>query len=874
MTGDVTRDTFDPARQFSAVRHQQGRVLLDSDWNEQRDIELHASRAALRHAIGDAGGPAGGSGFALSTSDGGASLAYGPGTYYVGGVRVETEGGTVPDLPVADGRYLVHVDVWERYVGAVEEPSIREVALGGPDTTGRSLVTHRVRLVPLPAGGSPPACDTPLTEWDLLAAGSTGTLAVRVEPSTATTDPCDVPESAGYTGLENQLIRVQVHEGNFDASAPGGVGVVAPTFLWARDNGSRVGSWSLPVPAAVPGSGPVVPVERLGAGGTEGFVAGGWVELTNDEPQEAGTPGVLAQVDAIVADGLELVDQAGLTATLTTLHGEGGHPLVRSWDSQGSQALAAGTWTDLHDGSGSDGIQVRFDTGRSWRSGDHWLITARTAILPGTLDRQIAWPVDGADNPLSLPPHGPVHHVARLGFATRTAGTWGVVSCHEEFAPLTDLISFSGRGGDGQQAPPAHWLVAPLRVGASHGSIPLAGREVRFTVAEGGGGIALTPPAPDTSTEPVTAVQVSTSTDADGLAWVWWRLGPGSDPESLGDRFGQGDLQEVVAELIAPDGSTALLRTSFYARAVAPLVLVGAGGDAQIGWPGETLEIAPRARVSSGSRPAAGQHVEFEVVNTMDDGTALDEFTGGSIHATTGGVSTRPWPGGSRAIAAVVMTDSEGVAQVQWRLGTEVGLPVQRLYAHLLDDAGQRTGHHTFFTAHLAIADEVLWRPCEQLAPFLPSMGKEKLTVQDALDAFCSLFVAGAGGRLRWPDRESQPINISSLVSLSDPPTVVVELPGELDPPPTAVRSTLLEVSVLTPEVGLRQRQVVDGAVRVRRVRGHTQVEWSMSTKARAALTPVVRSTGEVTALVTLRPAVFGRSAFLTEWSGVFRIGA
>lgn len=865
MTGDFTRDTFDPGKQRSAVRHQQGRVLLDADWNEQRDIELHGARSALRHTIGDAGGPAGASGFALSAAGGGASVAYGPGTYYVDGVRVETAGGVVPELPGTDGRYLVYLDVWERHVSAVEDPAIREVALGGPDTTGRSVVTHRVRLVPLPAGGPPPSCDDPLAAWDLIAAGSTGSLAVRVEPSSATTDPCDVPENAGYKGLENQLIRVQVHQGNFDPNAPGGIGAGAPTFVWARDNASRIGSWSPP-------TGLVVPVERLGPGGTDGFVAGGWVELTNDARGEAGRPGLLAQVDAVVADGLELVSQPGLAATLTALHAEGGHPLVRAWDSPGPQPLAAGTWLDLSDASGSDGIQVRFGTGRSWRSGDHWLVAARTAILPGTTDRHVDWPQDAGGNPLPLPARGPIHRVARLGFATRTGGTWGAVQCHEEFAPLTDLISFSGRGGDGQHAPPGHWLVAPLRVGASHGSIPLTGREVRFRLTEGGGGLAATAPAEDTSTEPATAIQVSTTTDADGLARVWWRLGPGSDPEPPGDRFAQGDLQEVVAELVAPDGTTSQLETRFYARAVSPLVLVAAGGDGQLGWPGETLEIAPRARVSAGSRAAAGQLVEFEVASTMDDGTALDEFTGGSIHASAGAVSTRPWPGGSRAIGAVVTTDAEGVAQVQWRLGTDVRLPVQRIFAHLLDVAGDRTGHHTIFTAHLAVADEVLWRPCERLAPYLPSPETGQLTVQDALDTFCDLFAAGAGGRLRWPDGRSEPLNISSVVSLGDLPTVVLEMPGELEAPPSAVRSTLLEVSVLPPgRTGLRQRQVVDGVVRVRRVRGRTQVEWTMSDEARAQITRVV-ATGELPALVTLRPALFGRSTLFTEWSGAFRL--
>ncbi len=42
--GDFTRDTFDPFRHFSRVLMQQGRVQLDSDWNEQVSILTHYFR--------------------------------------------------------------------------------------------------------------------------------------------------------------------------------------------------------------------------------------------------------------------------------------------------------------------------------------------------------------------------------------------------------------------------------------------------------------------------------------------------------------------------------------------------------------------------------------------------------------------------------------------------------------------------------------------------------------------------------------------------------------------------------------------------------------------------------------------------------------
>ena len=38
MRGDFTRDSFNPAKAYTRVLMQQGRVQLDADWNEQNSI--------------------------------------------------------------------------------------------------------------------------------------------------------------------------------------------------------------------------------------------------------------------------------------------------------------------------------------------------------------------------------------------------------------------------------------------------------------------------------------------------------------------------------------------------------------------------------------------------------------------------------------------------------------------------------------------------------------------------------------------------------------------------------------------------------------------------------------------------------------------
>lgn len=66
MTGDYTRDTFRPDRQFSAVRQQQGRVHMDADWNEQVDIGHHVDRTTNIDVIGPTGMPEAAPGFAVT----------------------------------------------------------------------------------------------------------------------------------------------------------------------------------------------------------------------------------------------------------------------------------------------------------------------------------------------------------------------------------------------------------------------------------------------------------------------------------------------------------------------------------------------------------------------------------------------------------------------------------------------------------------------------------------------------------------------------------------------------------------------------------------------------------------------------------------
>src|SRR5690242_3760401 len=106
MKGDFSRNTFRPAKHYSSVRMQQGRVQLDADWNEQLDIQSHLDETTHKDVIGRAGGPleAGKpidqTGFAIFLQ--GNQPWVRKGRYYVDGILCENEAdtsvATQPDL--------------------------------------------------------------------------------------------------------------------------------------------------------------------------------------------------------------------------------------------------------------------------------------------------------------------------------------------------------------------------------------------------------------------------------------------------------------------------------------------------------------------------------------------------------------------------------------------------------------------------------------------------------------------------------------------------------------------------------------------------------------------------------------------------------
>ncbi len=270
MASDISR-TDDGGRQhYKGVVMQQGRVILDRDFNAlQETVEARTDADALDF-VGPFGTPD--NGFAIDMITPGSpplwvpppplsppeahnrDFAISPGTMYLGGQRAvfspadygksgisysyfDQPDWIQPDQPKPDAvQEFVYLRLLEQEVSAVEDPDLKDVALGGPDTTQRKRLLKRVKRLKVDSGDCATAFGQAQNLWQqknfafdpktmrLLPQAS---LKVSFSTQTSQADPCDPVSQGGYLQPDNQLIRVQIKDS-------GGT----PKLLWAYDNAS------------------------------------------------------------------------------------------------------------------------------------------------------------------------------------------------------------------------------------------------------------------------------------------------------------------------------------------------------------------------------------------------------------------------------------------------------------------------------------------------------------------------------------------------------------------------------------------------------------------------------------------------------------
>jgi hypothetical protein len=421
MPGDFSRVTFAPERHYAAVLLQQGRVQLDADTNEQARILLHLQRTLTADLIGPWGAPRDNAGFAIGVQVDQQNdlddLTVSPGRFYVAGILCENEATDAdgepravsyfhqpdthfdpkdPDDRLPEPPLLVYLRVHERDVTVIEDPSLREVALGdnGPDTAIRAKVVWQVLVTDTVPGTEDPLGDLNAADirdkwasWQETALGQRPRLRARAKrPPSTDTDPCVTDPEARYRGPENQLYRVEVN-------TPGPAG--SATFKWSRENASV----ALPIRHL---SGKLVEVASLGRDGRLGIERDDFVQLVDDRSALRWRAHDLVRVKDV--DPLELRVELWDAPPAGVGDVPGLHPLLRRWDhrqrpaSAGTGTLAGDNALEVVEGTDEDnwieledGVQVQFAPGGNYRTGDHWLVRASTAT------GDVEWPRSGDD---------------------------------------------------------------------------------------------------------------------------------------------------------------------------------------------------------------------------------------------------------------------------------------------------------------------------------------------------------------------------------------------------------------------------------------------------------------------------------------------
>ena len=266
MPSDKTRTSDDIRQGYKEPVMQQGRVILDRDFNALRETLSGALEADALDIVGPCGTPD--DGFAISLPPLSSPLSddfdflIGPGTMYVGCQRAvfpsDYAGQTVsyrnqPDWlrpddilqhspPVIPNHEFVFLHLCEQEVGAIEDSDLKDVALGGPDTTQRLRLMRRVKRMEVSATDCASALEQAEKEWDgqgfafdpkTMRLVPQATLQVSFAQSEIKSDPCDPVATGGYLGAENQLIRVQISDSGNGSGGPA-------TLLWGYDNASFI----------------------------------------------------------------------------------------------------------------------------------------------------------------------------------------------------------------------------------------------------------------------------------------------------------------------------------------------------------------------------------------------------------------------------------------------------------------------------------------------------------------------------------------------------------------------------------------------------------------------------------------------------------
>ncbi len=458
MYGDFSRWKRPRHQNYAGVLHQQGRVLLDPDWNDQAVITNAWQDLAARQVIGS-------SVAAVSSQepkslqvtqakvDGGqVTLQVQPGNAWADGLKVQVpEDPSNPGTPVtrsatylepplqvaavsvadikAGTRDAVVLEVWREALNAfqtcqdlLDPEDLLEPALGGPDTTERLLTAMRFRLLRLTSAeeSCPDLAAKLQDDW-----GEKGKLQVTLRPTTTIPGDCPVVEGGGYVGFEHCLYRIEMARVNQPLTKSGAASQVR--FKWSQCNGGLVGRGQCDLAAADRKITITANDQAIQMSGLESFYLE-VVEFDMDQGCWRTTYGAEVSPNGL---NLEVGQEHYVEATRPS-----GKVFFRLWNGikPVSDFPKVAAPTEPHELN--DGIRLEFDadTGSNYQPEDYWTFPVRAG--------DISHP-----NPLlkDQPPQGIHYHRVPVAILNWNAGKdivyapdqKAIEDCRHVFRPLT-----------------------------------------------------------------------------------------------------------------------------------------------------------------------------------------------------------------------------------------------------------------------------------------------------------------------------------------------------------------------------------------------------------------------------------------------------
>jgi Family of unknown function (DUF6519) len=465
-TIDLSRIVTDSRKHYAGVRHQQGRVLSDEDFNEAAALDSEELRRTRLHTIGAYGAPDAGflpTGF-VAGAGGKLDFTLSAGELYLGGLRLEMTApdkfleqrdwinldkstAEFPNAPAAGTSRtdLVWLEAWQQPVTAIEDSELFEPALGGPDTTTRLRTMRRVHVLP---GVSGDACPS-VWASALASFASMGTIdaenritttaALRVSFSVAPGgDLCSPTVAGGYLGAENQAIRVQMVDAThycwgFDNAAP-----LYRALVTSRAGSKIVVQLQTPPKDAAhwPLAGQVVELLPWSAilpnGQRIADLAGHLCKASVSYDPDTG----IFEIDTALPTGFDHWKTRSDVSAIWNGTPEDEFVYVRVWN-RGDDMASPAAIPIATSALGNTGLSISF-SGGPLRPQDHWIIAARPAdpmkVMPWRLSL-----------PTGAPPIGFERFRAPLGLIRWTTSGAGVTTgvliddCRPPFLPLTRI---------------------------------------------------------------------------------------------------------------------------------------------------------------------------------------------------------------------------------------------------------------------------------------------------------------------------------------------------------------------------------------------------------------------------------------------------